>query len=128
MAGGTSTGILNGNNSKKKKTAPKQQGGRAPTAGQRPSITAPSTAGLGILGKDPDDVKQPMLREKAQLQGPLGQNNQVPEEALANIALQRRTAQQNIVPAGGSAPAEEQMSKFQKKRQQRQKPSAVSAV
>lgn len=126
MAGGTSTGILNGNNSKKKKTVPKQQGGRA--AGNRPTLTAPSTAGLGILGKDPEDVKPPMLRQRAQIQGPLGQNNQIPEEALANIALQRRTAQQNIVPAGGGAPPEEQMSKFQKKRQQRQKPSAVSAV
>ncbi len=127
MPSGTSTGILDKNNSKKKKTAPKQQGGRASGNGTA-SLTAPSTAGLGILGKDPDEVKQPVLRERAQMQGPLGQNNQVPEEALANIALQRRTAQQNIVPAGGSAPAEEQISKFQKKRQQRQKPSAGSAV
>lgn len=126
MPSGTSTGILDKNNSKKKKATPKQQGGTA--SGNRPTLTAPSTAGLGILGKDPEDVKPPMLREKAQMQGPLGQNNQLPEEALAGIALQRRTAQQNIVPAGGMGAAEEQVSKFQKKRQQKQKPSAVSAV
>lgn len=125
MAGGTSTGILDKNNSKKKKTPPKQQGRSA--SGNRPTLTAPSTAGLGILGKDPEDVKPPMLREKAQMQGPLGMN-QIPEEALASVALQRRTAQQNIVPAGGMAPVEEVTSKFQKKRQQRQKPSAISAV
>ncbi len=63
MPSGTSTGILDKNNSKKKKTAPKQQGRSA--SGNRPTLTAPSTAGLGILGKDPDEVKPPMLRERA---------------------------------------------------------------
>jgi hypothetical protein len=68
-----------------------------------------------------------MLREKAQQQGPLGMN-QIPEEAMANLALQRRTSQQNVAPAGGMGVAEDAAIKTQKKRNQKQKPSAISAV
>ena len=118
---GTSSGILDKNNSKKNNKKKRIQ----PTA--KPA--SPSTAGLGLLGKDPSEVAPSPLRTAAQEQGPLGMQMRPPEDALANIALQRRTAQQNITPGGGNAGAleeAERLSKFQKKRTKRTSPSPLA--
>lgn len=117
---GTSTGITPKKNNNKKRLQP----------GVRP--TAPSTAGLGLLATPPSTAAaQPSpLRQMAETQNGLGMQMQ-PEHALANIALQRRTAQQNITPAGGApgvAEEAERLSKYQKKRAKRAPPSPLGAA
>ena len=121
---GTSAGILDKNNSKKNNQKKRLQPGAKPAS--------PNTAGLGLLTKPGQEAAQPSpLRQIAEAAGPLGGQLASPEHALASMALQRRTAQQNITPSGGAAGIAEEaerLSKYQKKRVKRAPPSPLAAV